>query len=243
MRIVVVGAGILGASTAYHLARDGADVAVVDQAHEGQATAAGAGIICPWAASVDNPAFYELYAAGARYYTDLVPALSDVGETDLGFQRVGALIVSTDPSELTPAENLLRRRQAEAPEIGEVGRLTPGEVKALFPPLSAHLAGLHVAGGARVDGRRLAASLLRAAEYHGATVTRGLVELISPRGDRVFGASLDGRSIMGDVVVVTAGAWIPALLRPPRRCTKCTPTAPASSPARRGNWELDLTIE
>jgi glycine/D-amino acid oxidase-like deaminating enzyme len=43
MRIVVVGAGILGASTAYHLARDGADVAIVDQAHEGQATAAGAG--------------------------------------------------------------------------------------------------------------------------------------------------------------------------------------------------------
>ncbi len=34
MRIVVVGAGILGASTAYHLARDGADVAIVDQAHD-----------------------------------------------------------------------------------------------------------------------------------------------------------------------------------------------------------------
>ena len=47
MWIVVVGAGILGASTAYHLAREGADVAIVDQAHEGQATAAGAGIICP----------------------------------------------------------------------------------------------------------------------------------------------------------------------------------------------------
>ena len=30
MRIVVVGAGVLGASTAYHLAREGADVAVVD---------------------------------------------------------------------------------------------------------------------------------------------------------------------------------------------------------------------
>jgi hypothetical protein len=116
MRIVVVGAGILGASTAYHLARDGADVAIVDQAHEGQATAAGAGIICPWASSVDDPAFYELYAAGARYYTDLVPALSELGETDLGFRRVGALLVSTDPSELAPAETMLLRRRTEAPE-------------------------------------------------------------------------------------------------------------------------------
>ena len=66
MRIVVVGAGILGASTAYHLARDGADVSIVDQAHDGQATAAGAGIICPWASCVDDPAFYELYSAHAR---------------------------------------------------------------------------------------------------------------------------------------------------------------------------------
>ena len=214
MRIVVVGAGILGASTAYHLARDGADVAIVDQAHEGQATAAGAGIICPWASSVDDPAFYELYAAGARYYTDLVPALSELGETDLGFRRVGALLVSTDPSELAPAESMLRRRRTEAPEIGDVGRLTPHEAKASFPPLHAGLAGLHVSGGARVDGRLLAASLLRAAEHHGATVARGLVELIAPCGDRVLGVSLDDRSIMADAVVVTAGAWVPALLRP-----------------------------
>jgi D-amino-acid dehydrogenase len=213
MRIVVVGAGVLGASTAYHLAREGADVAVVDQAHEGRATAAGAGILCPWASHVDDPAFYELYAAGARYYSDLVPALSELGETDLGFQRVGALIVSTDPRELTSAESLLRDRRMEAPEIGEVDRLFPREVKALFPPLRADLAGIHVAGGARVDGRRLAASLLRAAEHHGATVARGFVELIS-RGDRVPSVTLDDREIVADAVVITAGAWSPALLRP-----------------------------
>ena len=205
MRIVVVGAGILGASTAYHLARDGADVAIVDQAHEGQATAAGAGIICPWVSCVDDPAFYELYAAGARYYTDLVPALSELGETDLGFRRVGALLVSTDPSELAPAESMLRRRRTGAPEIGDVGRLTPHEAKVSFPPLHAGLAGLHVSGGARVDGKLLAASLLRAAEHHGATVARGLVELISPCGNRVHGVRLDDCSIMADAVVVTAG--------------------------------------
>ena len=213
MRIVVVGAGVLGASTAYHLAREGADVAVVDQAHEGRATAAGAGILCPWASHVDDPAFYELYAAGARYYSDLVPALSELGETDLGFRRVGALIVSTDPTELKSAESLLRDRRMEAPEIGDVDRLFPREVKALFPPLRADLAGIHVAGGARVDGRRLAASLLRAAEHHGATVARGFVELIS-RGDRVPSVRLDDREIVADAVVITAGAWSPAQLRP-----------------------------
>ena len=54
MHIVVVGAGILGASVAYHLARYGAQVTIVDQAHPGRATAAGAGIICPWVSGVDD---------------------------------------------------------------------------------------------------------------------------------------------------------------------------------------------
>jgi len=44
MRVIVVGAGILGASTAYHLAREGCDVTLIDRADEGRATAAGAGI-------------------------------------------------------------------------------------------------------------------------------------------------------------------------------------------------------
>ena len=85
MRIVVVGAGILGASVAFHLAREGVQVTVVDQAHEGRATAAGAGIICPWVSGVDDPAFYRLYAGGGRYYGDLIPVLAELGETDLGY--------------------------------------------------------------------------------------------------------------------------------------------------------------
>ena len=68
MHIVVVGGGILGASAAYHLARAGAQVTIVDQAHEGRATAAGAGIICPWVSGADDPAFYRLYV-GARAIT------------------------------------------------------------------------------------------------------------------------------------------------------------------------------
>ena len=56
MRIAVVGAGILGASTAYHLAAAGAEVVLVDDVSEGRATAAGAGIICPWPSLIEDPA-------------------------------------------------------------------------------------------------------------------------------------------------------------------------------------------
>ena len=41
---IVVGSGILGASTAYHLAKAGAKVTIVDRQDLGQATDAAAGI-------------------------------------------------------------------------------------------------------------------------------------------------------------------------------------------------------
>src|SRR5271168_2956333 len=71
MRIAVVGAGILGASAAYHLAAAGAKVVLVDDVAQGRATAAGAGIICPWPSLVEDPAWYLLASAGARYYPKL----------------------------------------------------------------------------------------------------------------------------------------------------------------------------
>lgn len=212
MRAVVIGAGVLGASTAYHLARAGAQVTVVDQQLDGRATAAGAEIICPWVSGVDDPVFYRLYTESARYYADLVPALAEIGEHDLGFRRVGGMVVSSSGVDLLRIERVVRGRQAAAPEMGAVSRLTPREARALFPPLHADLGAVHVAGGARVDGRRLGAALLRAARHHGAVVRDGEAALIAADG-RVDGVRLGGERLPADQVVVTAGAWAPALLR------------------------------
>jgi D-amino-acid dehydrogenase len=213
MHIVVVGAGILGASTAFHLTRAGAEVTIVDQAHDGRATAAGAGIICPWVSGADDAAFYRLYVEGARYYGELVPTLSELGETDLGFRRVGAIIVSNDAEELAAFNDMLRRRRADTPEMGVTSLLSPRETRTLFPPLRADLAGLHVANGARVDGRRMAAGLLRAAQGLGARAIEGHAELIS-EGNRVTGVRLRDAVVEADCVVVTAGAWALSLLSP-----------------------------
>jgi len=45
--VAVIGGGLVGASAAYRLACHGARVALVDRADQGQATAAGAGILAP----------------------------------------------------------------------------------------------------------------------------------------------------------------------------------------------------
>ena len=153
MGTVVIGGGVFVASAAYHLARAGAQVTVIDTCLLGRATTAGAGIVCPWVTGVDDPVFYRLYTEAARYYADLVPALGEIGEHDLGFRRVGGMAVSASAVELLRLERLVCGRQSAAPEMGAVSRLTPRETQALFPPLHADLGAVHVAGGARVDGR------------------------------------------------------------------------------------------
>ena len=213
MRAIVVGAGVLGASTAFHLARAGAEVTIAEAGLEGRATAAGAGIVCPWVSGADDAAFYRLYVAGARYYTELVPLLAEHGEADVGYRRVGALVVSDDARELAAFDRELRRRRVATPEMGEISLLAPRETRALFPPLRAGLSGLHVGNGARVDGRRITAALLRAARGLGARLVEAHAQPLA-RGGRVAGVRLDGDVVEADWVIVTAGAWASSLLRP-----------------------------
>lgn len=213
MRVVVVGAGILGSSVAYHLAMNGIEVEIVDEVHQGKATLAGAGIVCPWATKVTDPEWYALYAAGARYYAELVAGLSRRGETDLGYGRVGALVVSEDRGELEAAEQRIRARTAGSAEAGDVRRVSATEAKLLFPPLREDLDGIYIPGGARVNGRLLAAAMTRAAVAMGAVLRHDHVSLDLQDGRaRCIGS--DGHPIAADEIVVTAGAWASQILRP-----------------------------
>src|SRR3954467_1142240 len=100
MRVVIVGAGLLGASTAFHLALAGAEVVVADEAHAGRATAAGAGIVSPWSSGRVEPDWRRIAEAGARYYPTLIQRLAQEGETETGYRRVGALSVAAEDGEL-----------------------------------------------------------------------------------------------------------------------------------------------
>jgi D-amino-acid dehydrogenase len=212
MRVIVVGGGILGASAAYHLARAGAEVVLADAAHEGRATAAGAGIVCPWA-NDDGGLWYSFYGEGAKFYPRVIAALAEDGETDTGYARVGGLVVDADASLLDDLATRIAGRAAERPEAGAVTRLAPAEARGHFPPLHPEFGGVHIAGGARVDGRLMAAALRRAAAKRGVTERAGLATLVA-EGGRVRGIRIGEERIEADAVIVTAGAWARELLAP-----------------------------
>jgi D-amino-acid dehydrogenase len=211
MRIAVVGAGILGASVAYHLAAAGAKVVLVDDAAQGRATAAGAGIICPWPSLMEDPV-YRLASAGARYYPELISRLAESGQADISYRKIGALTAPGD-AELDQVERRMRDRAATAPEVGVITRLTPREARALFPPLNEDRAAVHIEGAARVDGAALARAMSRAAAARDAKLMRGRARL-AHANDRVTGVVVDGETVDADAVVVTAGVWANDILAP-----------------------------
>jgi D-amino-acid dehydrogenase len=209
---VVVGAGVAGAATAYGLARTGAAVTVVDGGQAGGATAAGAGIVQPWSSAADG-ALYELYAAGAAFYPAQVAALAEDGEADFGYAMNGSLVVDVDPGVLDEIERRVRVRTRELPLAGTVERLDPVAARRLFPALAPELAALHVSGGARVDGRRLRAALLRAAARRGARLVQEPATVV-PVTDSAPLVRAGGQPLEADAVVVAAGAWVNAVLAP-----------------------------
>jgi D-amino-acid dehydrogenase len=217
VRLIVVGSGVVGAACAYTAAGLGAQVTLVDAAEPGQATAAGAGIICPWTSAVDDPAWYEFGCAAAREYPDLIAQLAEQGEPDVSYRRVGALWLppggGDDEAAMIAAAGRLAARRAGAPEIGEVEILDPGQAGRLFPPLRPDAAAVHIAGAARVDGRRLAAALTRAAVRRGAQVRTGRA-VLEYRTAHINAIQLNGERLPADAVVAATGAWTTSFLAP-----------------------------
>ncbi|MCA0970263.1 FAD-binding oxidoreductase [Halobacillus litoralis] len=204
--VIVIGAGIVGSSTAYHLAKAGSSVTIIDRGEPGQATQAGAGIICPWLTNRSNKAWYQLVLAGARYYPSLVEGLKADGETDTGYKRVGAINIFDTDEKLDKKYQLALTRRAEAPEMGEVMKLDSKETNELFPVLDDSYQALHISGGARVNGHKVNQALLRAAINHGAEYVQGNAQLHVENG-KAKGVKVDDETLYSDQVVVANGAW------------------------------------
>lgn len=54
------------------------------------------------------------------------------GESDTGYKRVGAISIHTDASKLDKMEERAYKRREDAPEIGDITRLSASETKSCF---------------------------------------------------------------------------------------------------------------
>lgn len=210
--VIIIGSGILGASVAYHAAKAGAQVTLIDRGDNGQATGVAAGIVCPWISQRRNKAWYGLAKGGAAYYPELIHDLEALGESETGYKQVGIVSIHED-SKLDKMEEKARERRVDAPEMGEVRRLSAEETRERFPFATERYGSLYVSGAARVDGRAIRDALIKAAVKLGTVKVQGNAALLVEEG-RVVGVNTAEEAYFADRIISTGGAWAAELFKP-----------------------------
>lgn len=188
MKVAVIGAGIVGATTAYTLKKHGVDVAVFDAGYA-QGTAAAVGIICPWVNQRRNKNWYQLANEGASFYLELI---KDFPKQTF-YQNNGTLI--THPTRLGKLYDLALTRFPQAPAMKLVKLLNENEVRTLLPNTIKTSEAIFVGGGAQVDGRLLVTTLLHNQN----------IEVIKKKVT-VVGNEVEGK--VYDAIVIASGPWL-----------------------------------
>jgi glycine oxidase len=213
MRVIVIGAGVIGAAVAWELLQRGAEVVLLDGAAEGGHTsAASAGMVNPFSLTPDDTPALPLYWHSLQMYPDWTRALHEQTGIDPEWRDGGCLRVALTP---TDAEHLeaslawIRRYDARAE------RIDAHTARQLEPTLNPEIAcAIHIPSEGWVHTERLMRALHRAAQLSGANLYTGspVLSLVVCNGS-VRGVQTAHGVLEGDAVVVAAGAWAGTLLQ------------------------------
>jgi glycine/D-amino acid oxidase-like deaminating enzyme len=200
---LIVGAGIIGATTALYLAREGVAVTLVDRHHAG------------WGASGRNAGYVSMITRSsgpqlelAQLSRKLYPLLADEID-DFEFQANGALVYYYE-EQLPLIEGFVERRKAD----GLPMEIVDGDrARELFPLLPDEVVGgIHSKSDCFVHPGKLVDALVAAAEKEGAQVIQADVVGLEVVDGRCVGVRTDTGVLNADVVSVTAGSWTAELL-------------------------------
>ena len=205
---VIVGGGIWGLSTAFHLAERGAGaVRVLERNAEvaAETTPRAAGLVGQVRSSA-------AMCRAVRYALDLLSGFADRSGHDPGLRRPGSLLVALTPERMAAYEGLIERARASGVEAAFVSR---GEMERLCPGLDVSRleGGCYVTGDGYVDPGRCARAYAAAARDLGVRIDCSAeVTGLEVRGGAVRGVRTAGETIAADRVVLTAGPWSSRLL-------------------------------
>lgn len=200
---LVLGAGIMGLSVAWALARQGVSVRIVEQDE----------VPNPRGASVDHHRLIRhAYGTQAGYMRMVDPAYAawnmvwrDIGE--VLHIPTGVLAVSGS------TQGWLGESRATLAADGHAfADLTAGEVAARFPIFTGAGIGaaFHMKPGGVLLAGRIVAGLARHLAARGVTIERARAATLDP--DRACLTLADGTTRAADLLVVAAGPWAPRLL-------------------------------
>ena len=212
--VVIIGGGIVGAATAYFLARRGVMSAVVERdrvaAHASGFSYAALGTFDE--EGMDG-AHFDVASEGMRLHRELADALPAETGIPTGFRDRPQLWLAFTGDEIEEARNPTgwaeRKRQWEVEDQRQtVSIVDADEARRIEPRVTpSALGAVYTEGTADVNAHRLTVALANAAERRGAEVRTGAVVDVERSGGRVTGVVLENGRIDCDTVVVAMGPW------------------------------------
>jgi sarcosine oxidase, subunit beta len=212
--VIVIGAGVVGCSLAFHLARSGARVTVFDKEREvcaGMSARSGALLRMHYTFAPEA----ELAWKSLRYFAHWDEIVGrDAERRGCGFVRTGFTIVVGPPN----AEKL-RANVAMLRAVGvDTSVIEPAELRSLEPAINVDdvaLAAYEPQSG-YADPVAATRSMAEAAARHGAGFQLGVpIASIDAADGRVRGViDAAGKQHAADAVCVVAGPWTDRLLKP-----------------------------
>ena len=206
MRVVVIGAGVIGVSIADALGQRGAEVVVLDSRPPGQgASRASAGILAPYTeASPDSP-LLSLGARSLALFDAFVHGAGARSGRSVDYARSGTLQValsSEAAAHLAEAATWLAHEHVEARliEARDVAAIEPAVTSAAYGALLIEAHGF-------VGVRSLVLALVQSARLAGVAFHSD-VDVVSI-ASRAGGVSIKcrERTVDGDAAVLAAGSW------------------------------------
>ncbi|MBX7197442.1 MAG: FAD-dependent oxidoreductase, partial [Sandaracinaceae bacterium] len=201
--VIVIGAGIIGCSTALELSARGLRVRVIERGVPGaEASTVAAGILAPHVEHPDDPLMASLGEEGRELHAAWAERFRANEGIDVGFRRTGALVVghATDAIDTRCAGHIANHVAFE--------RLDGAGARALEPALSPRIeAAVHLPHEAQTEPPKFLRALMLACELGKVRFVRSMVRGVRIERDRVRGVELEDGLLESELVVVAAGSW------------------------------------
>ncbi len=204
--VIIIGAGIVGATCAWRLAQAGARVTVFERNAPGsEASQAALGSLTFHAKAKMPSEFREMCRQSRQFFPAIIKELAEVTGERPDYRAGGQLLIAPAEDDL-PILDLIYEINARL-NI-EVERPTPKECRLLAPGVNPNIYGsLFFPDDASVDNTALTLTIVRAAEQAGVAFKRGTVEAVESKAGRVTGVRCNSQTHSADWVIVAAGSW------------------------------------